>query len=103
MAKTMKSLLSVFLAVLMVCSLMVIPSSAAKISLSKSSVTVTKGYQTTLKVNGTSSTVKWSTGDKSVATVSSSGKVTAVAPGVCQITATTADGGHIAVCMITVK
>ncbi|MBQ5318675.1 MAG: hypothetical protein J6K17_06245 [Oscillospiraceae bacterium] len=75
MAKTMKSLLSVFLAVLMVCSLMVIPSSAAKISLSKSSVTVTKGYQTTLKVNGTSSTVKWSTGDKSVATVSSSGKV----------------------------
>ncbi|MBR3971543.1 MAG: hypothetical protein IKJ83_01470 [Ruminococcus sp.] len=74
MAKTMKSLLSVFLAVLMVCSLMIIPSSAAKISISKSSVTITKGYQTTLKVSGTSSAVTWSTGDKSVATVSK-GKV----------------------------
>ncbi len=75
MAKTLKSLLSVFLAVLMVCSLMVIPSSAASISISKSSITLTKGYQTTLSVSGTSKTVTWSTGDKSVATVSSSGKV----------------------------
>ncbi len=75
MAKTMKSLLSVFLAVLMVCSLMVIPSSAASISISKSSITLTKGYQTTLKVNGTSKSVTWSTGDKSVATVTSKGKV----------------------------
>ena len=75
MAKTMKSLLSIFLAVLMVCSLMVIPSSAANISISKSSITLTKGYQTTLKVSGTSKSVSWSTGDKSIATVSSSGKV----------------------------
>lgn len=75
MAKTMKSLLSIFLAVLMVCTLMVIPSSAASVSLSKTSVTLTKGYQTTLKVNGTSSSVKWSTGDKSIATVTSKGKV----------------------------
>lgn len=75
MAKTMKSLLSVFLAVLMVCSLMVIPSSAASIALNKTSITLTKGYQTTLKVEGTSKSVTWSTGDKSIATVSSSGKV----------------------------
>lgn len=75
MAKTMKSLLSVFLAVLMVCSLMVIPSSAASISISKSSITLTKGYQTTLTVSGTSNSVTWSTGDKSVATVTSNGKV----------------------------
>ena len=75
MAKTFKSLLSLLLAVMMVASLMVIPSSAASISLSKSSVTLTKGYQTTLSVSGTSSTVKWSTGDKSVATVTSKGKV----------------------------
>ena len=75
MAKTFKSLLSLFLAVMMVASLMVIPSSAASISLSKSSVTLTKGYQTTLSVSGTSSTVTWSTGDKSVATVTSKGKV----------------------------
>lgn len=75
MAKTMKSLFSIFLAVLMVCSLMVVPSSAASISISKSSITLTKGYQTTLKVNGTSKSVTWSTGDKSIATVSSKGKV----------------------------
>ena len=75
MTKTLKSLFSIFLAVIMVCSLMVVPSSAAKVSLNKTSVTLTKGYQTTLKVSGTSSTVKWSTGDKSVATVTSKGKV----------------------------
>ena len=53
--------------------------------------------------NATNKTIKWTTSDSSVAKVSSSGKVTAVAAGVCQITATTADGGHVAVCMITVK
>ncbi len=75
MAKTMKSLLSVFLAVLMVCSLLVVPSSAASISLNKTSISLTKGYQTTLKVEGTSKSVTWSTGDKSIATVNSKGKV----------------------------
>ncbi len=43
MKKTFKSLLSIFLAVFMVASLMAIPSSAAA-KLSKTSVTVTKGY-----------------------------------------------------------
>ncbi len=85
MAKTFKSLLSILLAVIMVCSLMIIPSSAAKISLNKSSIILTKGYQTTLKVSGTSSTVKWSTGDKSVATVSSKGKVVGKGPGTTYI------------------
>ena len=73
MKKTFKSLLSIFLAVFMVASLMAIPSSAAA-KLSKTSVTVTKGYQTSLTVSGASS-VTWSTGDKSIATVSSKGKV----------------------------
>lgn len=72
MKKTFKSLLSLFLAVFMVASLIVIPSSAA--SISKTSLTLTKGYQTTLSVSGASS-VTWSTGDKSIATVTSKGKV----------------------------
>ncbi len=72
MKKTFKSLLSLFLAVFMVASLIVIPSSAA--SISKTSLTLTKGYQTTLSVSGASN-VKWSTGNKSIATVSSKGKV----------------------------
>lgn len=81
MTKTFKSLLSLFLAVLMVASLVVIPSSAASITLSKSSITLTKGYQTTLTVSGTSQKVTWSTGDKSIATVSSKGVVVGKAPG----------------------
>lgn len=100
MAKTMKSLLSVFLAVLMVCSLMVIPSSAASISISKSSIILTKGYQTTLKVSGTSSTVKWSTGDKSVATVSSKGKVVGKGTGTTYIYAKVS--GKTLKCKVTV-
>lgn len=72
MKKTFKSLFSLFLAVFMVASLIVIPSSAA--SISKTSLTLTKGYQTTLSVSGASN-VKWSTGNKSIATVSSKGKV----------------------------
>ena len=99
MAKTMKSLLSVFLAVLMVCSLMIIPSSAAKISISKSSIILTKGFQTTLKVSGTSSSVTWSTGDKSVATVSK-GKVVGKGVGTTYVYAKV--GGSTLKCKVTV-
>ena len=53
--------------------------------------------------NATNQKVTWSSSDESIAKVSSSGKVTAVATGVCQITATTAEGGFTAVCMIQVK
>lgn len=72
--KFFKSLLSSVLAVIMVVSLFAIPSSAAA-ALSKSTVTITKGYATTLTVKGTTSDIKWSTGNKAVATVSSAGKV----------------------------
>ncbi len=72
--KFFKSFFSCLLALMMVVSLTAIPSSAAP-SLSKTSFTLTKGYVTTLSVSGTSGTVKWSTGDKSVATVNSKGKV----------------------------
>lgn len=70
-----KSFLSSLLALLMIVSLAAIPSSAASIALSKTSLSLTKGYCTTLKVTGTSSKVTWSTGDKTIATVTSSGKV----------------------------
>lgn len=70
-----KSFLSTMLALMMVVSLAVVPSSAATIKLNYSSFKLTKGYSATLKVSGTSSTVTWSTGDKSIATVSSKGKV----------------------------
>lgn len=87
MSKLLKSLLSVFLAVFMVASLAIIPSSAATPKLSKTSVTLTKGYQTTLTVSNASS-VTWSTGDKSIATVSK-GKVIGKGPGTTYIYAKT--------------
>ncbi|MCM1329131.1 MAG: Ig-like domain-containing protein [Ruminococcus sp.] len=87
MSKIFKSMLSLFLAVFMVATLAAVPSSAA--TLNYTSVTVTKGYQTTLSVSGASGTVTWSTGDKSIATVSSKGKVVGKAPGTTYIYAKT--------------
>jgi len=48
-------------------------------------------------------TVTWSSDDDRVATVNSSGEVTAVAPGTAMITATTEDGGFTAYCTVTVE
>ena len=45
------------------------------------------GFIKTLKINGTSSNITWTSNNKSVATVSSSGKVTAQGPGTATITA----------------
>ncbi|MDE6595454.1 MAG: Ig-like domain-containing protein, partial [Oscillospiraceae bacterium] len=95
-----KSLLSVFLAVFMVASLAIIPSSAATPKLSKTSVTVTKGYQTTLSVSNASGSITWSTGDKSIATVSSKGKVVGKGPGTTYIYAKT--GGTTLKCKVKV-
>lgn len=94
-----KSLLSVFLAVFMMVSVAVIPSNAA-VALSKSSITLTKGYQTTLSVTGTSKAVTWSTGDKSIATVSTSGTVVGKAPGTTYVYANV--GGSTYKCKVTV-
>lgn len=100
MKKSFKSLLSLFLAVFMVASLMYIPASAASASLSKTSLTLTKGYQTTLKVEDASSSVTWSTGDKSIATVSSKGKVVGKGVGTTYIYAKT--GSTTLKCKVTV-
>lgn len=70
-----KSFLSSLLALLMVVSLAAVPSSAASVKISKTSFSLTKGYCTTLSVTGTTATPTWSTGNKSVATVNSKGKV----------------------------
>ncbi len=98
MTKTFRSILSLFLAVFMVVSLAAVPSSA--ISISKSSVTLTKGYQTQLSVSGTSKTVTWSTGDKSIATVSSKGKVVGKNPGTTYVYAKVS--GNTLKCKVTV-
>ncbi len=53
-------------------------------------------------VNATNQAVIWSSSDTEVAAVSSTGIVRAVAGGTATITATTADGGKTASCLVTV-
>ena len=80
------------------------------LKLDKTAVVADKGATFTIKAtiqpsNATNKTIIWTTSDKSIATVSSSGKVTVVGTSSqsCQITAKTKDGEFTAVCMITVR
>lgn len=70
------------------------------ITLKSSLVTITKGISVNLlsavtPADATQKTLKWTTSDSSVATVSSAGKVTAKNAGYTNITATTTDGSNI--------
>ena len=81
---------------------------AASMKLSSTKVTIVKGKQKKLSVKNlpSTSTVKWSTSDKKVATVSSKGTVTAKKAGKATITATiTAKSGKQSklTCKVTVK
>ena len=85
------------------------PIKVTKITLSKTSATLQKGKTLTLKATVTPSNadnkeVVWSSSNTKVATVSSTGKVTAKGGGVATITATAKDGSGVkASCKITVK
>ena len=78
------------------------------ISLNKNNLSLEKGSNETLIAtvtpsNATNKNVTWSSSNTSVATVNSSGKVTAVKAGTATITVTTEDGGKTATCFITVR
>lgn len=78
------------------------------VTLDKSTLTLEVGGTGKLNAtvnpdNATNKTVTWSTSDRSVATVDTTGKVTAVKVGTATITATTADGGFKAECAVTVN
>lgn len=93
--KTIKRIVGVFLFALTIA--LVAPSvmpvnenihiveAATKIN--KKKVTLIKGQTTTLKITGTQKKIKWSSSKKSVASVSSKGKVTAKKKGTATITA----------------
>ena len=74
---------------------------ASKVKLNKKKVTLYVGKSTTLKVKGTKKKVKWSSNKKSVATVSSKGKVKAKKKGTATITAKV--GKKKYKCKVTVK
>lgn len=84
------------------------PEKATGISLNKSEVTLNKGdsetiVATVLPSNASNKNVTWSSSNSDVATVSSSGKITAKKYGETIITATTADGGYKATCKVIVN
>ena len=64
-------------------------SAPAAMKLNASSLTLLKGKGKTLKASGTSGDITWSSSDETIATVSKSGKVTAVGKGTATITAQT--------------
>ncbi len=77
------------------------------VSLSTDSLTLEEGGTANLTAtitpaNATNQNVTWSSNAPSVATVNSSGNVTAVAPGTATITVTTEDGKKTATCAVTV-
>ena len=75
------------------------------IALNKKTLKLTKGKTATLKAtikpSGSSTTVKWTSSKKSVATVDKNGKITAKKKGTAVITATTVNGKK-ATCKVTV-
>lgn len=79
---------------------------ATGVALSKSVLSLSVGSTSylyaTVRPTGANKSVRWTTSDPSVATVSSSGKVTGLKAGTATIIATTVDGGYTASCRVTV-
>ena len=75
------------IALLLAAVMMLTLNAQAAVKINKTKVSMVKGQYLTLKVTGTSKTVKWSSDKKSVAAVSSKGKVTAKKAGKATITA----------------
>lgn len=82
--------------------------SVASVELNKSVTTILKGETETLitKIspsNATDASIQWSSSNNNIATVNSSGVVTAITEGSATITAKTNDGGLIASCIVNVS
>ena len=77
------------------------------LSLSKNRLLLSGGQTAQLvaavNADAANKSVTWSVADKSIATVSANGLVTAVTTGQTVVTATTVDGGLTAQCLVTVK
>lgn len=100
----MKKLLSILFAVIMVCSLCIIPASAASPKLNKTTANVPIGYSITLKVSNANN-VEWSTEDKAIAKIKSTtgntAKIVGVSSGTTYIYAKV--GNKNLKCKVTVK
>lgn len=71
------------------------------LALNKKKITLTEGSSATLKIKGASRKIKWTTSDKKIATVTSSGRVKAKRAGTATITARIMNKDYK--CRVTVK
>ena len=90
------------------CTIMVSAVKAESVEINRSSLTLTVGGTQTLKAtvepdDAANKTVVWSYSNPQVASVSSAGVVTAIAPGTAVITVTTVDGSLTDSCTVTVQ
>lgn len=99
MKKFKKIMAVIFAMAIMITAIPMQADAAVKLNATKKTLYV--GEQTTLKVTGTKSKIKWSTSNKKVATVTQKGKVTAKSEGSATIKAMT--GKKTLSCKITVK
>lgn len=71
-------------------------------TLSKTSLSLAKGFSSQLKLNGTDAKRTWTSSNKSIAVVDAKGKVTGKANGKCSIVCRLSDGTKLT-CAVTVK
>lgn len=84
----MKRIITILFALVLCFNLTAPATALAAVKLSKTMLTLDISETYTLKISGTSNSVKWTTSNKKIATVSSKGKVSAKAEGTATITAT---------------
>lgn len=101
MLKNAKRVLSLVLCALLIVTAVPFSANAAAVKLNKKTATVSAGKTVQLKVKNTKKSVKWSTSDKKVATVSKKGLVKGVKDGKATITAKI--GKNKYTCKVTVK
>ena len=100
--KKMKKSLAFVLALILVFTVIPTQSAQAAVKINKTKATIYVGKTVQLKLSGASS-VKWSTSNKKVATVTSKGKVKGIKAGTATITATNKATKKSYTCKITVK
>ena len=89
------------LTVLLLCFGICKADAAAKVTISKSSITINKGKTYRLKISGTNSKVTWKSGNRKVAKVNAYGKVTGKGRGTTIVTATV--DGKTYLCSVKVR
>ena len=98
-----KKWLSVLLVLVLMAGMFIIPGAAfaEKPELNKEKLTMITGTTYQLELSGAAGTVKWTSSNKKIATVSKSGLVTAMKKGSCTITAKAENKSYK--CRLTVK